>query len=254
MDALVGGESKSKNAKEQKNWADPHCAFWPFRVFSGKYTPTKTARGYNGLLRCHNMQIKLYYKNLPKTLVSDLLVEDLKACRFSVSDAANDCWEIVRFWGQKSCWQVVNQIESHVLASLYMPTARMRAAPRLYEFFQRVIANQEIPVREGILDSWVNDEVVFFSFEKFRNEMPPLSITEMEDGECTVRQPGDHDYWQDGPKLHFVSNEVLTEPGVPSPEIWAQRIRAEMHRKANGVVYDCGWSEWCRKKSLELRP
>lgn len=83
--------------------------------------------------------------------------------------------------------------------------------------------------------------------------MPPLLIIEVEAEVWEETAPGEKGYWEKAqPKLHFVSSEVLTEPNVIEPEIWTKRIGAILQRHAQGVVFDCGWSDWCLRNGFDF--
>lgn len=201
------------------------------------------------------MEILLWYKNLKRELISASLIDELKDCRFSISESGEESWNVVRIGRQKIFWGVSDRIESHICVTLYLPKAKPSAFPLFFQFFRRAVKSQMLPIREASLDVGPAFEFPFFSLEKFRNSMPPLLVREIKDEVWEESAPGEKDYWQKAqPKLHFVSSAVLTEPDVAEPEVWAERIGAIMHRNAQGVVFDCGWSDWCLKHSLDFVP
>jgi hypothetical protein len=202
--------------------------------------------------RRFQMEILLWYQTKKESLIAKLTAE-LKNCDFSVSETSKNSWDHVCIGRQKIFWDVSDRIESHVCATLYFPKARPTNFPALFQFFWQVLHYDDFLVREASIDVGPAFEFPFFSIEKFRNTMPPLLIREVQDETWKESVPGEQDYWEKAqPKLHFVSFEVLKESNVIEPEVWANRIGAIVQKHSHGVIFDCGWSDWCLRNGYDF--
>jgi hypothetical protein len=200
------------------------------------------------------MEIQLWYKNTERSLVSAKLITELKDCGFSVTESGDTSRDVVCIAEQEVFWDVSDRIESHVCATLYLSGAEPATFPMFFGFFRRVLDHNDPPVREASLDVGPAFEFPFFSLEEFRNSMPPLlMIREHEGEEWEETAPGEESYWEKAlPKLHYVSSKVLAEPDIIEPEAWAEKIGATLQACAQGLIWDCGWSDWCLRNGLDF--